>query len=141
MRFRSLIRPHETSWWPEAQAVNGISPDMVRDAPGIAHVADRISEVLADAEAIVGYNHIRFDIPFLRSHGIAVPDVPLCDVMLEYARVAGDWVKLGECARHCGVTGYAAHDALGDARATLECARRIAEDAGRKAGDRASPSR
>lgn len=68
--FESRFKPACVTEWPKAQNVNGISPEMVADAPGII---DKIGEMAAlpqNAETIIGYNGKHFDIPFLERYGI-----------------------------------------------------------------------
>lgn len=123
--------------WPEAQAVNGISPEDVRDAPPFWKVSDALEWYLSHADVIIGYNHIGFDLPYLAAKGIRIPEsVPVCDVMLDYAPIAGEWSeahndwrwqKLTGCASHYGLE-FPAHDSLEDVRATLYCLRRVARD-------------
>ncbi len=44
--FHSYIRPYAHTSWPEAQAVNGISPEMVAHAPYLYQVAPQIKGIL-----------------------------------------------------------------------------------------------
>ena len=87
------------------------------------------------AHALVGYNLCSFDLPFMEASGICCPDTAVCDVMLDYAFVNhewddgyGDWKwqKLTACAANYNYP-YQAHNSLEDARATLYCARKVAE--------------
>ena len=88
--FDSYFRPCASSW-DDAQAVNGISPDMVQNAP---HISDRIAEIngiLASAGTIIGYN-TSFDLDFLENNGLILPeDVEIIDVMQDFARIYGEW--------------------------------------------------
>ena len=54
--FQSLIRPpaHITAW-PEAQAIHGISPAMLQDAPSWIEVWPRLQELFADRQ-LASYN-------------------------------------------------------------------------------------
>ena len=51
---------------PAAQAVHGITMDMLADCPGFDAYADEIADVFAVAEVIVGYN-LSFDIDMLQA--------------------------------------------------------------------------
>lgn len=137
--FDSYIHPYGVSSWPDAQRINGISPRMVRDSPSMAELRPRIEEVLEDAVLIVGYNTY-FDIEFLKASGVRMPEADVCDVMEEYAPIAGEWAewanggqggwrwqKLVRCADHYGYR-FRAHDSLEDARATLFCCHRVGWD-------------
>lgn len=141
MLFDRFFRPSIAKSWPEAQAVNGISPDDVADCPEIYEYLEIISAALSSADAIVTYNGIGFDIPWLRAKGVNVPDVPICDVMLDYAPIYGEWSDywddyrwqtLETCA-HCYKIDFRAHNSLEDIRATMECMRHVAEDQEREA--------
>lgn len=124
------IRPESCTEWPEAEAVNGITPDMVRDCPHISDpdLHDRIQSVLYNADTIIGYN-TQFDIGFLLAAGFAIPDVPQIDVMRDFAEIYGQiseehggykWQKLTTAAAYYGYEwDIDAHNSLGDCRATL----------------------
>lgn len=83
------------------------------------------------AGLIIGYNHKGFDLPFMAAKGInTAVKAEVFDVMLEFAPIYGDynehynnykWQPLTRCAEYYGYTGYKAHDALEDVRATLYC--------------------
>lgn len=137
--FDSYVHPYGVDSWPRAQAVNGISPRMVRDSPSIAELRPKVESVLEDAVLVIGYNPY-FDLSFLKASGVAVPRADVCDVMEDYAPIFGEWAdwandgqggwkwqKLVNCAGHYGYT-FHAHDSLEDAKATLYCCRRIAWD-------------
>lgn len=128
------VKPESCTEWPEAEAVNGISPAMVQDCPHISDpdLHDRIQNVLFDADTIIGYN-TQFDIGFLLAAGFCVPDVPQIDVMREFAEIYGEiygeiseehggykWQKLTTAAAYYGYEwDIDAHNSLGDCRATL----------------------
>lgn len=137
--FDSYIHPYGVSSWPEAQRINGISSEMVRDSPSMAELRPRIEETLAGAALIIGYN-VSFDLSFLEAAGVVIPVTDVCDVMEDFAPVAGEWAewanggaggwkwqKLTACAGHYGFD-FKAHDSLEDCRATLHCCRRIGWD-------------
>ena len=68
--FESRFKPACVNEWPKAQNVNGISPEMVADAPGIIDKIGEMAALLQNAETIIGYNGKHFDIPFLECYGI-----------------------------------------------------------------------
>ena len=135
--FYDSFKPEHNTAWPEAQAVNGISPDDVADGSIFTEETEYINLLLAKAAVIVGYNHEGFDLPFLAQFGVCPPeDVKLVDVMIDYAEIKGEWdknhqdwkwQKLTAYAAHYGYQ-YQAHDSLEDVKATLFCARKCAED-------------
>ena len=116
--------------WPEAQAINHITPEDVRNCPHVwdPAVHDRIQRVLDDADLIIGYN-TQFDIGFLMAAGFEIPAVTQIDVMREFAEVYGDfrpelgdykWQKLTTAAAYYNYNwDIDAHNALGDCYATL----------------------
>ena len=122
------VRPEHHSSWPLAQRAHGISPSMVEGCPPLASLKPEIEEVFEDVDLVVGYN-VAFDFLFLRAAGISIDRAPVFDVMRECAPVAGRWdadrqryawVSLAYCAKYYRVP-LRAHDALGDAQATLGC--------------------
>lgn len=82
VRFHSYFCPEHNDSWPEAEAVNGISPASVRQAPLLRERKAEIDELLVSAHALVGYNLCSFDLPFMEASGICCPDTAVCDVMV-----------------------------------------------------------
>lgn len=62
-RFHSLINPHRPIS-PEAAAVNGLSDEMVRHAPGFADVAEQVARTLSLGTPAA--HNAPFDLAFLR---------------------------------------------------------------------------
>ena len=132
--YSSYVRPTRTASWPEAEAVNGISPSMVANAPTAEEIAPSIAFMLSNANAIVGYN-ASFDLGFLRACGaVDYTVIEDFDVMKEYAELHGSrkakwgeryqYSKLAQCALSYGYE-FSAHDAMEDAKATAHCFRAI----------------
>lgn len=128
--FNEYIRPTHTTDWPEAETVNGISPDQVSGCPTIDEYLPKLNEIFSRAKLIVGYNALNFDIFFLTAAGVIIPeDARFYDVMLEFAPIYGEWSdyyndyrwqKLKVCADYYGYHGNGIfHDGLEDTRATL----------------------
>ena len=122
------VRPEHHSSWPLAQRTHGISPSRVEDSPSLAFLKPEIEEFFEGIDLIVGYN-VAFDLSFLQTAGISFGNASVFDVSWSFAPVAGRWdadrrryawVSLACCAKYYGVP-LRAHDALGDARATLGC--------------------
>lgn len=65
--YNSYIKPDYTTEWKEAEAINKISWDCVKFAPGILTEKRRIDKILRKAGLIIGYNHKGFDLPFFGS--------------------------------------------------------------------------
>ncbi len=127
--INTYIKPYKMKKWPEAQRVNGISPDMVVNCKTLDHYAEDIQKILLSACELIAYNG-NFDMSFLRRYGIQIPDRPYFDVMEEFAPIYGEysdyygeykWQKLTTCAEYYGYKFDHAHDSLEDVRATLFC--------------------
>ena len=112
----------------QAYLKHGITPQMLADKPHLAEVADKIIEFIGDS-AVVTYNGTSFDIPFLtialKKVGRSIDFIhrECYDVYAEERRRNG--MHLDDVfKRYTGKTmdeaGYAAHDALGDSKATLD---------------------
>lgn len=133
--YNCYFKPRNHTEWAEAEKVNHITPEMVRNCPDISNGAAAISRILASAEKIIGYN-TPFDLGFLAAAGVEIPaDVEIVDVMQMFAEIKGDWDevhngfkwhKLTECAEYYGYKwDGAAHDSFQDARATMYCYKQI----------------
>lgn len=129
--YNSYIRPVHKREWKEAEEINKISWEAVKNAPTLQHEKRKIEKILKKAGLIIGYNHKGFDLPFMAAKGInTAVKAKVFDVMLEFAPIYGDynehynnykWQPLTRCAEYYGYTGYKPHDALEDVRATLYC--------------------
>lgn len=134
--INELFKPINHTSWVEAQAVNGISPEMVDDKPTIQDKIIEIQEIITSAAVIIGYN-TEFDINFLTNTGIYIPDETECiDVMRLYANFYGvyseyfgcnKWCKLTEAAAHYDYK-FKAHDSLEDCKATLHVYNKMREE-------------
>lgn len=130
--FNSYILPCFRLEWPDAQAVNGIAPEMVEDAPHIYRVLPTLNAIFRNVENVIGYGVV-FDIGFLERAGVKIPgNAVYHDVKDTFAVVYGDysshyhsftWKSLSLCAETLGYDwgGDAAHDSLADCKATLFC--------------------
>lgn len=127
--FNEYIKPTRKTAWPDAEAINGISPDMVKDRHPISFHKKQIQEIISKADSIIGYN-LQFDLSFLMLAGIRIPtDIVQIDVMHEFAPIYGEWndyyetykwQKLVTAAAYYGYDTCAdAHDALADTQMTL----------------------
>jgi len=136
--FDSYFRPERHQEWPEAEAVNGISPSDVENKPTMASCRNLIQKIIDAADVIIAYN-AAFDLDVLKRQGICIPtDAVVIDTMLLFAEIYGDyseyhgnyrWQKLSLCADYYGYEwgNDTAHDALADCRATLFCTRQMRE--------------
>lgn len=123
-------RPSHVTAWPQAEAVNHISPESVAMCPEIREDERELSELFSSADLVIGYN-VSFDLGFLAAVGIR-PRVgaEVHDTMLDFAELYGvvdakrhtwKWQKLTFAAEHVGYDWGedVAHGSLADARATL----------------------
>lgn len=124
--FSSYLWPHGKRYWKDAERVNHISYDMVRDAPSIQQVRDEIQEIINKAKILISYNG-SFDTGFLEGAGLNIDVQYQVDVMMEYAEYFGEWndywqsftwQKLTTASFTCGIE-HDAHDAMGDCKATI----------------------
>lgn len=124
----TYLRPLTHFSWPEAEAVNGISWSMVKNAPTITEKRDEISTIIdRDDILVVGYN-VRFDLKFVGCNIGTCNELHILDVMDLYDEVKTTGrSRLVDCARRYGYE-YEAHGALADARATAFCFRQINRD-------------
>lgn len=116
--FNEYIKPTHTTSWPEAQAINHISPAKVKNCKTIDHYASKIQNIIDNADIVVGYNLKAYDIPILAKAGIYVGG-KIVDVYLENrsdASIARH--RLMDVAKKFGYI-FTPHDALEDCRATL----------------------
>ena len=124
--FDDYFKPEHQTSWPSAERVHHISYDMVKGKPTFQDRLQEIQDIFSRADELIAYNG-RFDIKFLKNHGIVFPNIPVYDVMLEFAPVYGEWnenhqswtwQKLTTAAKYYGYS-YDAHDSLEDVKATL----------------------
>lgn len=125
-----LIKPIYHERWDAAEKINGISPENVKDCLPITDRKTDIERLLNGADLIIGYN-IQFDLDFLASGGIELPDAETLDIKRIFEsiknEVDGDGISrkrqsLVSCAAYYGYGWNGKpHDSLADARATMFC--------------------
>ena len=109
---------------PEASAVHGITDDQAAAAPTLSELADEILTAVAGAD-LCGFNAIRFDIPMLAfemervGRPLDLDGVRFVDPMIIFHR--RERRDLAAAVRfYCDCDHEGAHDALADARATVD---------------------
>ena len=138
--YNSYLRPLYTTKWIEAEKVNGISPEMVKDSPTVLTECVEINNILHQADVIIGYN-TEFDLDFLLNIGCKIKDTAIIvDVMKIFAEIYGEWSecfddykwqKLTTCASYYGYEWQGnIHDSLADCLATLYCYEQIMNSKG-----------
>lgn len=145
--YNGYFTPEHMKEWPEAEIINGISPDFIRNGnfPYIKNELSKLDNILGIADKVAGYN-TRFDLQFLLKAGVNFKsDAVLIDVMNSFAPVMGEkmsWERKGRsyqgfrCQKLTTAAGYynynwndyGAHDAVGDAKATAFVLRQIAKE-------------
>ncbi len=99
----TLLRPAESTAWPDAQRIHGISPDDVAMAPTREDVLPELLALVTGARLVI-YN-ADFDLGFLPEVATAADQVSCC--MLDFAEHIGDWNdyrwhKLDSAANYVG---------------------------------------
>ncbi len=118
-------RPEQVTSWGQAQAVHGISPEMVKDCQTFREAfLPKLLTFIENVAAVIAYN-AAFERKVLRRYG-AEPIVAFIDPMLMFAEVYGEWndyfqdyrwQTLRTAASYYGYE-FKAHDALEDVKAT-----------------------
>lgn len=96
-------------------------------SPSLCDLLPEINFFISHAKILVGYN-LQFDMRFLIKAGVSKPNCLTFDVMKAFALITNTkknngspkWRSLEVCAQYYGVS-FRPHDALEDARATLQC--------------------
>lgn len=134
--YNSYLRPLYHTVWTEAEKINGISPEMVKDSPTVLTECVEINHILSQADVIIGYNHQEFDLEFLSNIGCKIKDTAvIIDLMPIFAEIYGEYSEsyggyklksLSTCAEYYNYKWQGnAHDSLADCLATLYCYEQI----------------
>ena len=125
-----LIKPIFHERWDDAEKINGISPAAVKDCPPLTDRKADIERLLNGADLIIGYNP-PFDLGFLKSGGIELPDAETLDITRIFESIKNEVDEDGisrkrqslvSCAAYYGYNWNGKpHDSLADARATMFC--------------------
>lgn len=110
-----------------AQAVHGISTEMLANEPRFAAEWVTIHDHLTQAGLVLIYN-AAFDLARLRTtcklHGVDIPNIKTDCIMEWYAQWCNQWSDYHKSYRWQKLNGE--HDALGDCRAALACLKEMA---------------
>lgn len=128
LRWEQRINPAR-SIDPGAQAVHGISFEMLSGCPQWPEVAPKLAKIMSKCDFVVAHNGDGFDLPFIAMEflrvGIAVPDVLSFDTMLSgrFATPNGKYPNLKELAFAFDIPydPSKAHAALYDVSITMDC--------------------
>lgn len=130
--FDSYLKPKFHDSWADAEKVNGITPQIVVNAPDLISVLPKLNYIMRSAQEVISYNG-NFDIAFLKAFGVDFSSIQsVVDVMEDFAVIYGDWnaehqsftwKSLSVCASYFGYEWglRGAHNSLEDCRATLYC--------------------
>lgn len=109
---------------PEAMAVHGITPDMLRNKPTFGQLADEIHAFIGNAD-LAGYNSNRFDIPILLEEFARVgvdfdmSNRKSIDVQRIFYKMEPRTLKAAY-KFYCNEEIQNAHNALADVKATVD---------------------
>lgn len=129
--WATIVRPGGGEVDAEALRVNGIRWDQLEAAPSETYVARRLAQWLLPDATIIAH-HAPFDLGFLHflfaRHGLPSWSGDfICTRTAFGVLVPGHKRSLHHVAAYFGVTIEGRHRALGDARATAEVYRRLAD--------------
>ena len=110
-RFDSLIKPVRVRKWNRTQKIHGITPDMVRDAPGMADVAPTLIALFDEAECLIAFGTATDYNQLCRMYKTKKEQAALHDKMIDCAAEFSHYVYEHEIEL--------LHHSLSDAMATL----------------------
>lgn len=139
--YQSLVRPTKPNFINKAEHINGITAEMLKDAPTLAEIREKIVTALS-GEIVAVYN-ADFDIAVLQNAMIraGLPPVAILAtvcVMKQFALYRGEWnyvksdwrwATLSEAAARFGIETPQAHGALPDCETTLQLIKAMAAGA------------
>ncbi len=133
------FKPTRIQEWPDAQKINGISPEDLVGCPHFADYIEKIQNIISAARRVVGYNTY-FDLRMLHGEGVILgKHTTVIDIMTDFAKIYGEWdqkrqayrrQKLSTCANfyHYNWSGMHAHGALADTLATKHCYEKMRDE-------------
>lgn len=123
--FQTLVNP-ERPIPPGASRVNGITDDMVADAPLIDEALEAFLEFIGDA-VLVGHNIQSFDMNFIYDASMSVFQKPVTNDFIDTLYMARKCLpelnnhKLVDLAAHYHISKEGAHRALNDCMMNQQC--------------------
>lgn len=132
--YQTLVNP-ECKIPKEASAVNGITDDMVKDAPIFRDIADELWAFLGN-DVLVGYNIAGFDLNMLYDRHLAYVGMPLQNDYIDLLYAARrsmtdlDNHRLTSVCGCFGIDTSKAHRALDDCYMTQQCYEKLHEQFG-----------
>jgi len=141
--FNELFKPVKPYTDKEAQKINGLTEQKLKNKRLFAEHLSAIQSILDNTQLIITYN-ADFDTAFLKHQGVRFSKSSVFCMMQAFTqhmtkqskrKQANRWYSLAQCASYFGVTvDGKAHDALTDARTTLLCYLAMCESQGLNAG-------
>ena len=131
--YNSYFCPDTKAWNVEATK-NGITYDMVKNAPSLSDEKAKIIEILKQADVIVTFNGDHFDLPFIEYRVGYKNKAESFDVMKEalknFALYKHNMMRpsLALTCEWFGITNYQAHNSEADAKATMEIYLKMQEE-------------
>ena len=132
--FSSMVNPH-MHISEAASAINGITDDMVEDAPDIGQVMRNFKYFIED-KVLAGHNIKNFDLRFIQRDALRCLGLELTNEYIDTVLIARRYLpdlssrSLGALAEYYGVSYEGAHRALADCRINLEVFGHLALEAG-----------
>lgn len=125
--LNEYYKPKKVTEWPEAQRVNGISPEDVANKKYIVEDFAKIQAILDAAGEVCAFN-AEYDLAFLGELGFYLDESKVTDTMRQYGKIfyGKQFIKLTVAAAECDYY-YNAHDSLADCKATLVVQNRVDE--------------
>lgn len=131
-----FVKPYWTTEWEDAYKIHGISTACVEDCQYPHELIPKVKGFFESADLLIAFNN-QFDLSMLKQWGIEpLPGQKQFDVMLEFAKIYGEWDEryddykyqsLTTCATYYGYK-FNAHDSLEDVKATLYCYKCLSEE-------------
>ena len=118
--LNEYCKPDTIQEWKEAEAVHGITPEMVKNKPSFQKYVNKVQELINSADRIISFNGIAFDIKILQRYGIHIDGAKNFDLMLKANLAHNTCYSLVKLAYHYGYE-FKAHDSLEDTKANLYC--------------------
>ena len=129
--YNSYYKPIYKKEWPEAEKVNHITPEKVKDCNLFIEACIPAFEIIEQGQAIVGYN-LPFDLRMIknnRASALLPAGIKYIDCMPAMKKlITAPWVSLVTASKHFNYqpTGDF-HDSIEDCRATLHVFKSLCE--------------
>lgn len=128
--FNKVFKPVNHTTWPEAEKVNNLTYDMLKDKKTFSDYKEEIQKIINDNNIMIGFN-LDFDMTLLRQQGIEFINKTEFDVQKEF-----DLLKKRKRSSLRFVADFyeynwkkgSAHTSIGDIYATMFCFEKILKE-------------